>query len=420
MLGRLLLAVGMPPLRCPPATLSAAPELPGEVILEQTSIGPYEKLQCRSSTPSKCSVVLVPGNPGMSGFYAGFADKLATRMDADVAVVGLAGHVALPTLTQVYVPPNELRSLFNSFDTDGSGRISVSELQGAAESMGRPLSMRQARRVLQRADLDSSGDIDYDEFVVALLRPRGRIGRLRRLIEARWRSLHSLDAQVAHLREAIMPYAKRASESGTPLVLIGHSIGAWMLTRLIADLCSAGTRGVTPAPTLLLLMPFLENNLGDQSFRAKHTALTRLPWLIPLLAILAAPLRLAPDRWRRRILDSQVGGMEPEYVALVERGMLHRGAVHNYLHLARTEMFALSRRFDTASLSSLIDAGRVRALYIEAGDEWAPLTLERRLAADGVLTSVLSEGEARHAFSCNASDTRRVADWVVEQLSDIV
>ena len=107
--------------------------------------------------------------------------------------------------------------------------------------------------------------------------------------------------------------------------------------------------------------------------------------------------------------------MDAPYVRLVERGMLHRGAIHNYLHLARTEMQALGAPFALPpAVQPLVDAGRLRALYVDAGDEWAPLTLERRLHAAGVRTSVVSHEHASHAFSCNASDTRVVSEWVAE------
>lgn len=145
----------------------------------------------------------------------------------------------------------------------------------------------------------------------------------------------------------------------------------------------------------------------------RHNALLRLPWLIPLLARLATPVRKLPASWRARVLRSQVGQMEPQYVRLVEEGMLHRGAIQNYLYLARTEMLALAAPFAMpGSLRPLVDAGRVRALYIESGDEWAPLTVEKRLREMGVRTTVVRKGEASHAFSCSASDTRVVSEWV--------
>ena len=57
-------------------------------------------------------------------------------------------------------------------------------------------------------------------------------------------------------------------------------------------------------PLVLFLMPFLEQNMEDPSYRTKHRLLTRAPWLIPILAHAATPLRLAPTPVRRWLLDS--------------------------------------------------------------------------------------------------------------------
>ena len=110
--------------------------------------------------------------------------------------------------------------------------------------------------------------------------------------------------------------------------------------------------------------------------------------------------------------------MDAEYVSLVEDGMLHKGTIHNCLYLARTEMRRLAPSFESmpSELSGLVDAGRVRALYVDEGDEWAPVSMERRLSAMGVRTTVIRHEEARHAFSCNASDTKSVSAWVAGEL----
>lgn len=106
-------------------------------------------------------------------------------------------------------------------------------------------------------------------------------------------------------------------------------------------------------------------------------------------------------------------------MALVEQGMLHRSAIHNYLHLARSEMFSHQATFDTRPLQPYVEAGKLRALYVSAGDEWAPLAMERRLAAAGVPTTVVSEQVLTHMFSCSQPQTRIVADWVREQVSQV-
>jgi len=158
--------------------------------------------------------------------------------------------------------------------------------------------------------------------------------------------------------------------------------------------------------------------MDNPSYRAKHTLLTGAPWLIPVIARAATPLRLTPTPVRRWLLAGQTEGMDEEYVALVEKGMLHRGAISNYLHLARSEMYSHQATFDLGPLRSFVSANRLRALYVSAGDEWAPIAMERRLAEEGVPTTVLSEDTCSHMFSCSASQTQIVVEWVKEQVRD--
>jgi Ca2+-binding EF-hand superfamily protein len=68
------------------------------------------------------------------------------------------------------VPPKEhkaatMRSLFRSFDKDGSGSIDRSELDVIFKEMGKSFSDDELKRMIQLADKDASGGLDYDEFI---------------------------------------------------------------------------------------------------------------------------------------------------------------------------------------------------------------------------------------------------------------
>ena len=422
--------------------------------LVQSAIGSvHEVLRCSpSGVAAQQTMLVVTGNPGLAGFYSGFARMLAADLQADVIVLGLAGHVswtsvtasasdnefprtadgsAAPAFPLEQSTAAELRTVFDSLDTDGNGAISATELSEAMQRLGMGrVSARRLRRMLREFDVDGSGEIELDEFaaVVASARAKTRRGRgavagitnvagVAGVAAAQYRSLHALDEQVEHLTEAMARYINEAEDVGRPLTIMAHSIGAWLvgrvLTRLEPSLSSA------QLPLVLYLMPFLEQNMGDPAYRIKFQLLTRAPWLIPLLVFAAPPLRLAPTPIRRWLLASQTEGMDGEYVALVEQGMLHRGAIHNYLHLARTEMYSHQATFDTRPLRRLVAANRLRALYVSAGDEWAPITMERRLALAGVPTTVVSDQQLSHMFSCSAPQARIVADWVREQVEDV-
>ena len=429
------------------------------IELVESAVGSvHEVLRCRpSASPIKRTILVVTGNPGLAGFYAGFARTLSMDLQAEVVVTGLAGHVAWTSLLSGTSRPRvvdrnnaaapstatELSAIFEALDTDGSGAISASELGEAVQRLGMGrLSKRRLRAMLREFDVDGSGEIELGEFESIVSRAREMVERrsgggwdapwskrsFGSVVAAQYRTLHALDDQVEHLTEVVAGYTRRSSvmdaggemtggEMGSesvPLTIIAHSIGAWLLSRVLMRLQPSLLQRAQPL--VLFLMPFLEQNMENPSYRTKHGLLTRAPWLIPVLARAASPLRLTPTPVRRWLLGGQIEGMDEEYVTLVEKGMLHGGAIHNYLHLARSEMYSHQATFDLSPLRELVSSRRLRALFVSGGDEWAPVAMERRLAEEGVPTTVVSEQELSHMFSCNAPQTRIVAEWVKEQV----
>jgi calmodulin len=68
------------------------------------------------------------------------------------------------------VPPKEhkaatMRSLFRSFDKDGSGAIERSELDAVFREMGKVFSDDELKRMIALADKDASGSLEYEEFI---------------------------------------------------------------------------------------------------------------------------------------------------------------------------------------------------------------------------------------------------------------
>ena len=58
-----------------------------------------------------------------------------------------------------------MRSLFRDFDKDGSGVIDRSELDAVFEELGKHFSDDELQRMIQLADQDQSGTLDYEEFI---------------------------------------------------------------------------------------------------------------------------------------------------------------------------------------------------------------------------------------------------------------
>ena len=66
--------------------------------------------------------------------------------------------------------------LRRSLDTDGSGRITVSELQDALASLGVPVDAAIAGRMVDLIDVDGSSDISFQEFRrFAVLLPQAQV-----------------------------------------------------------------------------------------------------------------------------------------------------------------------------------------------------------------------------------------------------
>lgn len=59
----------------------------------------------------------------------------------------------------------DLKRTFDIFDTDGSGKISSSELKEVMSKLGEELNDFQISEMIREADKDGDGEIDFDEFV---------------------------------------------------------------------------------------------------------------------------------------------------------------------------------------------------------------------------------------------------------------
>ncbi|KAJ3689967.1 hypothetical protein LUZ61_019131 [Rhynchospora tenuis] len=61
------------------------------------------------------------------------------------------------------------KQMFKNMDTDGSGTITFEELKDGLFRLGSQLTDGEVRQLLDAADVDNSGDIDYIEFITAMM-----------------------------------------------------------------------------------------------------------------------------------------------------------------------------------------------------------------------------------------------------------
>jgi calmodulin len=59
----------------------------------------------------------------------------------------------------------ELKEAFSVFDRDGDGTITVQDLTDVFKTMGQSISPQGAKRMVEEADMDQNGVVDFPEFL---------------------------------------------------------------------------------------------------------------------------------------------------------------------------------------------------------------------------------------------------------------
>ncbi|XP_034324178.1 calmodulin-beta-like [Crassostrea angulata] len=66
-------------------------------------------------------------------------------------------------------PEEQYLEAFRVFDQDGNGFISPTELQSVMTSLGETLSEEEIKDMIQEADMDRDGQVNYTEFVKVMI-----------------------------------------------------------------------------------------------------------------------------------------------------------------------------------------------------------------------------------------------------------
>nr|XP_021149091.1 caltractin isoform X3 [Columba livia] len=59
----------------------------------------------------------------------------------------------------------EILKVFNAFDCDGTGKISLEDLKAVAEEVGEDISEEELQEMIDEADVDGDGEVDEEEFL---------------------------------------------------------------------------------------------------------------------------------------------------------------------------------------------------------------------------------------------------------------
>ena len=64
----------------------------------------------------------------------------------------------------------DILHVFNLFDTDGSGKITLQDLRRVADELGEEISDEELKNMISRADTNDDNAISRDEFLAIMLR----------------------------------------------------------------------------------------------------------------------------------------------------------------------------------------------------------------------------------------------------------
>lgn len=99
------------------------------------------------------------------------------------------------------------KEIFEEFDADSSGTICITELDGVMQKGGLDPPMDIVYSILESIDMDTSGDIDFDEFCALLTKMLGADGKIdkERMLQSMYDSL-SYDAKTRKAVETVIQH----------------------------------------------------------------------------------------------------------------------------------------------------------------------------------------------------------------------
>lgn len=78
----------------------------------------------------------------------------------------------------------EFQEIFDLFDTDGSGTITIKELCVVMQSLGQNPTEEEVRRMVKTVDTDNNGEVDFTEFMELITRKLQSVDIQEEILEA--------------------------------------------------------------------------------------------------------------------------------------------------------------------------------------------------------------------------------------------
>lgn len=176
----------------------------------------------------------------------------------------------------------------------------------------------------------------------------------------------SLGDQVRHKIAVLDAIRRQYPEKETKVVLVGHSIGAW----IVGEVIKARPGAVQGAHLLFPTLAWIGRTPNARKIRVLMNPVSRVVLWLPLLVLSLLPLWALV--WLIRLLTGQPGA-----AALATAELLTtKGAVYNALSMAKEEFSTvqgLGKDTIEALNSFTQDGGAIRSYWeAEENDSWAP------------------------------------------------
>jgi len=211
-----------------------------------------------------------------------------------------------------------------------------------------------------------------------------------------------IDHKVQYVRERLL-----LESPDLPLVLVGHSIGAYIALEMLKKFPSQVVH-------VSGLYPFLTLNKQSkfQGVLGKVVGSRALCTLISTFADLVGRL---PNHISRVLVKVLLGRVwDPLAIDVTCRYMLQKNVVQNFLYMGRTEFALLSPEPDW----NFLKQNQTKTSFLFGiDDHWGPLSLLDEMCKKVPELEVATEREGHlHAFCC----TKAGSDWVARYAADTI
>ena len=252
---------------------------------------------------------------------------------------------------------------------------------------------------------------------------------------------NDLEAQIAFTLSALQTATQTLSSTSTPpaepsVILIGHSVGAYIALELLQRQAARGAR--VPIAAAIALFPTIVD-IASSANGAAFTALTALPFAVPAAAAAARLLAaVLPGAWLAAVVR-RVTGMERRGAAVTAAWMGAACGVRAALVMAKDEMRVIGADCwgpEVWGMEAEEDCGAVQKphrlfFYFGAEDPWVSAA-----ARDGIIAArgsrAMESNDARapvmevdangvpHGFCVREEHSRIVAAKVAQYIMDVM